>query len=504
MGILSALLVLFFYYGFHQTLSLPPKGPHVWRQSDCASLAWHFYSTDANLFSPHIHNHILGNGKAVGEFPIVYWTVGMLYRIFGPHEAIFRLINILLLWIGLLALARGIHLAIGDKFWATVVPLLVFTSPVLVFYTNGFLPEPPALGLSFIGWYFFFRFIKDAQQKTFIWAMVFFTLAALVKVSTAINWIMVAGIFFMEWNGWAAFKQGAPIFAQSKLKYLPAFLVSILLIGGWYVYAYQYNVHNEMGYFRMEPVPVINASQADFYFIIYRFFTKMGEWAYYPFTHLVILFLAAVAFSGKGRKHPFFFTLSLLSFAGVLLYFCLFFQLFTVHDYFIMVMILFPLWVFIHGAQIISRDFPQVNRSWAFKGIVLAFLALNAYHAHWEVGSRYKNLAYHGSENPHFYDEGFKPWLEKIGVPEDALVISLPDNSPNNSLYLMDREGWTGYTARRIPIDIRDFQNRGAEFLILAGEDWIKREDIQETLGDSLGAFGDVYVYKLAPIPNTQ
>ena len=252
-----------------------------------------------------------------------------------------------------------------------------------------------------------------------------------------------------------------------------------------------------MGYFRMTPLPVISASQNDFYFIIYRLFTGMGEWAYYPFTHLVILFLAAMIFSSKGRKYSLLFSISILTFFGVLMYFFFFYQLFTLHDYFMMMMLLFPMWVFIHSAFIIKKEHQSLNDSWVFRIMILAFVFLNVYHSKWQT----RMLAPKVKEHPTLYDPGFKPWLEEIGVSHDKLVISLPDVSPNNTLYLMDREGWSGYTVRKVPEHVYIFQNKGAEYLILSDTSVFKQEAYQSLLTQPVGDYKGVHVFRLPPIP---
>ena len=202
---LAVFILLFFYLDFHIVISEKPNGRHIWRQSDCTSMAWHYYSTTANLFTPHIHNHIIGNGKAAGEFPIIYWLVGMLYRIFGPYEGIFRVVNLLFVWTGLVFLGKTIRLITEDRFWGWTIPILLFASPVLVFYAFGFMPEPPAMGLSMVGWYYFFLFREKSESRHFYWTLLFFTLAGLIKISSAISLIAIGGIFFIEWNGWGKF-----------------------------------------------------------------------------------------------------------------------------------------------------------------------------------------------------------------------------------------------------------------------------------------------------------
>ena len=85
------LLVFGYFYDFHKIISLEPQSIHAWRQSDCVSFALNYCMEDRGLLEPSIH--FIGgndNGKTVSEFPIVYYTIGKIWRITGQHEFIYR------------------------------------------------------------------------------------------------------------------------------------------------------------------------------------------------------------------------------------------------------------------------------------------------------------------------------------------------------------------------------------------------------------------------------
>ena len=106
-------------YETGRVLHLRPQPHHLWRQTDCVSLAWNYYDTTVNLFEPAIHNQFADDwtsGKTAGEFPILYWLVGMLWRITGPSEFTFRLIELLLHFAGTLALFASLRRVIGYAF----------------------------------------------------------------------------------------------------------------------------------------------------------------------------------------------------------------------------------------------------------------------------------------------------------------------------------------------------------------------------------------------------
>ncbi len=58
------------------------------------------------------------DGKAANEFPIVYYFVSLIYSIFGEHEFILRMVNLLISFVGFIALFKLVYLIIRDSFYA--------------------------------------------------------------------------------------------------------------------------------------------------------------------------------------------------------------------------------------------------------------------------------------------------------------------------------------------------------------------------------------------------
>ena len=214
---------LFIYYNFDALLPLQPQSVHHWRQSDCASFAWNYYATTWNFFEAHFNNlGWRGDGKAALEFPIIYYVVGMIWRVAGPHPWIFRLINILIVFAGLWAYARLIRLLVKDNFWPIFVSGLLFTSPVMVYYTVNFLPDVPAIAVSFIGWHCLLLYSEHGRHKSFVWALVWFTLAALLKAPAGLGLMSAFALYFIEWNGWFRFRGKKGLFPGKPLHIFPA------------------------------------------------------------------------------------------------------------------------------------------------------------------------------------------------------------------------------------------------------------------------------------------
>jgi len=159
------LIGISYYYQYDEILFKRPQSIHYWRQADCASIALNYYQGGMDFFHPQVHNLTSDNfttGYAsTSEMPILYYSVAVLYHLFGYREFLFRLLNLLIFLTGLFYLYKLFYNLLKQQFWAMVLPILIFTSPVLVYYANNFLSNSAALGVVFIAWYHFMEFYRS-------------------------------------------------------------------------------------------------------------------------------------------------------------------------------------------------------------------------------------------------------------------------------------------------------------------------------------------------------
>jgi len=77
-----------------------------------------------------------------------YYTVALLYQAFGYHDSIYRIFNTLLFLPGLFYLFRLLNTCLMIFFANKTLSLLLFTSPVLVYYGNNYLSNSSAWAFS--------------------------------------------------------------------------------------------------------------------------------------------------------------------------------------------------------------------------------------------------------------------------------------------------------------------------------------------------------------------
>ena len=186
---------------------------HSWRQTLTATIAFNFSTGDMNLLHPSTN---WAREYYEFEFQIYPYLVALLYKIFGFHDFLGRLVSIAFSMgtVGMLYL-------LGKRYYDASTGLIaagVFAVlPMSVYYTRTFMPESAMLFFSVALLYFFTRWLDSGTWKDFFLASLVTALTFLIKLPTL---YMGGPLLFL-----AFLKFGNKIFVQYKL-YL--FVVLIL------------------------------------------------------------------------------------------------------------------------------------------------------------------------------------------------------------------------------------------------------------------------------------
>ena len=125
------------------------------------------------------------------------------------------------------------------------------------------------------------------------------------------------------------------------------------------------------------------------------------------------------------------------------------------------------------------------------------FLLFNVNHARLEMYGRYNGW---WTEYPEYKDyHEISPYLRSIGIQPMDTVVCLPDMT-HFTLYLMNQRGWTGCLGYNSDsAGIAQSISKGADYLILHGEETLNREYLQSFLKYQIGEFNSVKIYNLNP-----
>ncbi len=507
------LVILFAVFYYDSFLTKGPFNIHAWRQTDCLSLA-HFYKEGASFFSPEMHIQMgdgLMSGKTAGEFPILYYLVGQIWKITGESYLVYRVVWLLILLLGIFAFYKSLRLILLDWFWSATLSLLLFTSPIFITYGVSFLTDAPAFSFALIACYFLLRYSLSGQKKFFLLFLFFFTIVGGLKISSLIAFIFFCGIFIFELLPVKRLKRHR-IFKGTWQEALGLTTV-FLLIFSWYAYASYYNSKHGFLYTfnNIYPFNLMNSRDISEMKASILNFTS-----YQIFSRSMLFLLAAIGLVNlflwkKMSLHAYLSTP--IVFLGCFAYFYLWAPLMHNHDYYYVAMlILFPA-IFIPFFFFLKEHQNKIFKNKILKVLFVLFLSYNFLYAYSIVKlrtlSKYVNII--SLNNPEFYDrmdvlnyenqnhirfEDIKPYLREIGIQENDKIISLPDPSFNVSLYLMNQKGYSGVTGNMDKEYLERFVKKGGKYFVISDSTLLNHKNLSPLLGNKIGQQGEISIYR--------
>lgn len=514
------LIVMFFVYRYDYSIQKGPYSIHMWRQTDCLSWTKNYLEEGFHFFKPTVHwTKIDQNDKTVGEFPIIFYIVSLLWGVFGEHEFIFRLVNLLIIFLGLYYLFKLTYDVTSDSFWALYTPVLLFTSPLLVFYANNFIVNAPSFGLVLIAFYHYWKYVRTDKAKYLYISLVIYLVAGLLKVPAFISLTAIIIIQFISQFNYFRNRLKIPRIGRF-IHLLPMAGVFVVFLI-WVLWAREYNSQNISGMFilKIRPIWEVENVYHGLYFGT-QLYTLLSP-AYFNHTAVAIILALFTWLIINFRKSDRFLTLlTCITLAGVIFYMLIFFQGFTVHDYYLTnLLIIVPL-ILITFLHYLKSNKISLFHSKAFKGLAITALVLLIYNTmviqrmKYDLGDTFvKHTIILDDNDKEFwkynqdeYETRYKalssitPYLRELGIKRTDRVISLPDQSPNITLYLMDQKGRSGYGLFNPDGTDRIDQliESGIEYLIINDPGFLNTGYIQPYINNKIGEYQNVQIFKLS------
>lgn len=490
-----AFVLLFFYYGLNETLFYPPQSVHIWRQTNCLSLTQNYYQYNYPLFKPEMHNQFPDegqSGKAVGEFPIIYYVVAQLWKLFGKHEWIFKLVQILLMFLGLFSLFHVSRKLLSNTFLAGFVSLLLFTSPMVIYYGPNFLPDVPALSIVFMSWFFVSKFY-ETKKTLHLWiAALLFCLSMVLKITSAISFIALGGWVFYEL---IFLTENKRIF-NFRFKHILPFLAAVVPVVLWYWYAAHYN-HLHKGHISYHGIwPVWNMTNEQLNRILDTLDKIYFKEFFLPYTQYLTFAIWIYLLIRFKKLAPVFRFFMIVLSIGFLIQNLLWFQVLEGHDYYMinLLVVMVSVWiVFLYQIKKISS-----RSRYIIYVLMAAFFVFNAITCKERAEKRYV-----GWMNG-MYNDNLKalittgPLFNELGINVNDKVISIPDQSINGSLYYMNRKGFTEFASN---LSIADgFYERiedGAEYLIVNDSTVLSNDYLAPFIQKKIGQHGNILIFDI-------
>lgn len=460
-------------YNYHENITSRPTSIHQWRNCVSASMAWN-YAHEGEFLHPRTHNlqaDELTSDVSVTEFPVFYYIIGMLYRIFGTHEIIYRLIQLLIGFTGLFFLYRLGLLIFRNILYAIIPPLIIFTSPIYVYYINNFIPDAPSLSIVFIAFYFFYRFYLNGNNRDFLLAMGFFALAGLIKTPAFLLYFAIAGIFFIEKIFRLRFKTDGEIFNNWKWQ-SAAMAVVLLAAVGWYAYAKIYtDLHGgEVSDVEIRPIWILSGETIRVTWEAVRERFHYGNY-HSPWLLGLVAVLLIHNFARWKQYNRLLSWLSVLVLLGGISFSLLFYRSLRNHDYYQMNNLLILVLVSMNFLLWVKNNKAKTYRSLLFRSALaglMLFLLISCEKVmkNYYYGGWFMNYA---RENYNEKYDDITPYLRSLGIGRDDPVYCTPDVSINISLYLMDQKGHTDFFRKTETFGekLALFSEAGAKYVVL-------------------------------------
>jgi hypothetical protein len=503
------LLVVSVFYNYHEIALKRPQSVHKWRQADCASIALNYYQGGMSFFKSETHNLTADSGTSgrccTSEIPILYYSAALLYTIFGYHEYIYRIFNTLLFFLGLFFLFKLLHYLLKDVFWAIAITLLVFTSPVLVYYGNNYLSNSSALAFSVVSWYYLIRFYFEGKPKWFYISMAAILIAGAFKVTALLSLFSIIVIYGLEILKLKKFKENGRLFSQPGW-YLLSIISVLVIIGSWIVYAHNFNQKHDSTYFATTIFPIWDLNRTEINKVLENIKTI---WLDQYFHKSAILFITIcflfILINFRKNTALLIYSVLIIS-AEVIVYIILQFRMLANHDYYLIEAYILPILIIISAFDVLKRHFNKIFISPVSKMVFSVLLLFNIYNARQKINDRYEGWMNDFPRNKDIYT--ITPYLRQIGISPVDTIISIPDRS-HASLYLMNQKGWTEYTDARFhrgemirynqdSAGIQRSIDKGASYLIINGiQELYSKPYLQSYCTYLAGNYNNVLIFDL-------
>ncbi|NJO89159.1 MAG: hypothetical protein HC831_09520 [Chloroflexia bacterium] len=472
-----------------------PQSIHQWRQCDCLSITLNYYNENVGFFEPQMHYLGKdGTGKTVSDCPIIYYSVAKLWKVFGYHEFIYRLVVLTLCFLGLVALMKTIEKILNDSFIAIFISLLMYTSAILVYYSNNFLMNVPSFSLALIAIFFFYRFY-ETERSLFLWiSMLFYLLGGLLKIPALTSFIAILGAFVVESFGLVKLNNGKRLFSKPAKQILP-FLVVIAVIIAWYNYAYLYNQKYNSGIFLIGTLAIWDLSYERISTIIEHAWILWFDSYHSPYIQYILVLLVIILFVFRKKINKLLLLLTAFLAIGFILFILLWFSVFDQHDYYLINQLIFMIAILLTFFHFIRKHHKKIFTNGWFRIALLLILFQNVFHCRNIIDMRYNSWPNDWHKSQFQALETITPFLDSIGVKHNDKVLFMNDGSFNIPLYLMERKGYTAYWSTSEDV-VKERANQ-VDYVITNDTSTLKREEISSFIDQRVGTYKNISIYSL-------
>ncbi|MES2646356.1 MAG: glycosyltransferase family 39 protein [Bacteroidota bacterium] len=283
-------------------INMPYVELYSWREASTAMMAENFFTSNPNIFFPQISWNGPGPSYNGREFQTVTYIASLLYRIFGIHNNIGRLVAVCFGMWGLFALYKLTKL-VWDQKHAVITIAMMALLPQSIFGDRSFLPDPAMVALVTTCLWLFVIYLQTEKLKYLYLSAIIGCLGFLTKLPGAIAGLPMLYAFIVYYS-----RKTQPGKLTLSQLIIPGILATVI-ISAYYFWAYHlatsyppYHFAGEKNWVWNEPI--INWIKEGFF--LKRFIWILLNLSLGPAFLLLTLIGSLSSYFNRNMKHQSF------------------------------------------------------------------------------------------------------------------------------------------------------------------------------------------------------
>lgn len=451
---------------------------HVWRQTQTQSTIVNFYEEDFNILNPRVNDRGEKTGIRRMEFPIMQWAFAAVYKVFGNHVIISRLLTFLISLFSIWGMFELLRWLLRSELAGLIAAWALTFSPSFFYYSVNPLPDNLSLATAIWGLALYYRYREKSSKLDLVLSAILIS----VSVASKLPFVLIGAIPLTY--------TVRHIVNQKKIPWaMSTYLIMMLPTIAWYAWVMP-GWKQSSGV--LEGSLGVEADAADTFGNLFGNLTSVLPELLLNFAS-VPLFLAGLYFLFKSKvyKHPRFPELFVLFVALVLFYLYILNLIGTGHDYYFFPFMPLLFVAVTYGAlKLLSQKDRRIHYFVMLCLIVLPLTCMLRMNSRWNPESPgfNKDLLIHKNDL-------------RQAVPDKKLCVVGTDGSHFIWHYYLHKKGWTFEEEKLTGKRLGKMIDRGGEYMYSDSRKIENDPGIQPYLGELILEKGSVKVFKLKKLP---
>ena len=447
---------------------------HVWRQTQTQTNVVNFYEEDFNIMNPRRNNREDKDGIYRMEFPIMQWLFAGVYKVFGNHLIITRILTFIISLVSIWGFYCLLKSLFDNKKIALIGAWALNFSPAFYYYAVSPLPDNFALCCGIWAVAVFLKSLPDANWKATILSAFLMSLSMAAKLPFILFYAVPFAFYIQK-----IFQKKLVTNDVFKGLVWVGLFVPTLFWYLWVIPTWQGNgIVAGMLDLANSPMELFDILRHNLISTLPELLLNIGA---------VPFFIAGFYFIKKRKayQHQLFFPMLFWSFLTLLYFIFELNMIGKVHDYY-----LFPFYPLLF--IIVAYGAFHLMKIKNGQKIVLFILMILPIFAFARIQHRWN------TDEPRFNKNllQYKTELQAISKKDDLILVG-NDASYAIFFYHLDRKGWVFAEDKLTPKRLEKMIQKGAKYFYCDSRKVDENPIFQPYLNDLVYEAGTIRVYRL-------